>query len=687
MHRLSRALFIGALIWFSRGPTALAADAQVPAAPDSGKRVVYLGRNLSDEQLITLIATIAARSSNELLLLDSLRLSVYTKAFLAAYRPDRVVLLGSPGDRLDPLEQRLGVKIDQVIRLAAGPPEELWRLLFPRAEQVVVCPATPRGQLLQAACLAGALHAPLFVTHGEKSEKASLGKWMTAWKTREVILVGKPRNMDWLGDLRIVRLKDEDAVALAAQRQLGRQGRIQTIVATNPADNGSEELGEMSALAPLLAVQKRGALILANSAGTNVEAIVNSAVRREALRQADTLLLVGNLKAIPMEQRPNPIAGDKDPFIEMEPFTPRDMKPATFATGRLFHEDRAVVLLQLARQYLLSEPRGSRRALVASNPGGGLSLLETFSRNTAKELRNAGYETTALFGNDIEPHHLRNLMTKNDVFLWEGHHNTLVKDWGFPTWDEPLPPTFVFLQSCLALQEAKVHPLLSRGAVGVIGSSTRTYSGSGGACSLAFFDAILYENQSVGAALRQAKNFLLTYAMLKEKRLGKDAVRKGANLRAAWSFTLWGDPTLRLPQPERPESSLPGLRHEISGNTIVLELPAAAHARVKTDKYQVAMPPNGRLAGLVRKDAEDEGKPLIPFVFTEVPLPKARPGQTPVLHSSLSSNRWVFTWDERRRCGYLLVTPPATAQKLRFHVEWQKAGDLSVQATGVAAEP
>ena len=55
----------------------------------------------------------------------------------------------------------------------------------------------------------------------------------------------------------------------------------------------------------------------------------------------------------------------------------------------------------------------------------------------------------------------------------------------------------------------------------MVGSSTRTYSGSGGAFSLAFFNALLYDGQSLGGSLRQAKNFLLAYALLKEKRLGR----------------------------------------------------------------------------------------------------------------------------------------------------------------------
>src|SRR5690349_22932401 len=43
--------------------------------------------------------------------------------------------------------------------------------------------------------------------------------------------------------------------------------------------------------------------------------------------------------------------------------------------------------------------------------------------------------------------------------------------------------------------------------------------------SLAFFNAMLYENRPLGGCLRQAKNFLLAYSLLKEKRLGKNAKR------------------------------------------------------------------------------------------------------------------------------------------------------------------
>src|SRR5262249_6608488 len=178
----------------------------------------------------------------------------------------------------------------------------------------------------------------------------------------------------------------------------------------------------------------------------------------------------------------NPLKGSRDPYVDLEPLTPLETEPISLATGRLFHAERGIVALLLARQRLMREEAGRpRRALVVSNPGGNLPLLEAFSQNTAREFRNVGYQTTPLFGEQANRDEMRRLLPQQDVFLWEGHHNTLIRDFGVTRWTEPLRPSLLFLQSCLALNEAKVQPLLEHGAVAVIGSPTRTYSASGGA--------------------------------------------------------------------------------------------------------------------------------------------------------------------------------------------------------------
>jgi hypothetical protein len=679
MQTIARMLVVGLLAGLGfvlvggAGPTARRAPpAHVPAG-----RVVYLAGRLSDEALVALGAAVASRPG-AVLLLDSRPQSRYLKHFLSAYHPEHVVAVGGFDEDAAGLSRRLGVAVGPVLPWPDdGPPLEVWAHLFERVDRVVVCPAGSRELLLQSACLAGAVAAPLWVV---RDDGDALRRCLGEWKTREVFLTGAATVRLEAPGRKVRKLPTAGAVQAACVRRLAARGRVDRAVVVNPADTG-KGLGGMSALGPWLATRKQ-AVLLCSGAGTDVAHIVKEASNRRHLSRLDTLILLANLKAIAMQQRPNPIPADRDKQIELEPLTPSKGEPFSYAVGRLFHDDRAVVPLMLARQRLMAGQSGPRKALVASNPGGGLNLLETLSRNTAQELRNTGWDVAALYGNDVTAAVLRRQMVGPDLFLWEGHHNTLIKEWGFSTWDEAMPPTFVFLQSCLALMDYKVQPLLARGAVGVLGTSTRTYSGSGGAFSLAFINGLTYEDRPLGDSLRQAKNFLLAYALLKQKRLGGQAVRTGANHRAAWSFTLWGDPTFRLPQPPRPDAALPPLHHEVTGNTIVLDLPEQWHGKVKCSRYEVQMPPGARLAGLVRKSRPEKPYPLVPLLFAEVHLPRARAGLTPRLRSRVPARQWVFVWDERRRTGYLLVMAPRPAAgELRFHVDWTGASMAVRQET------
>jgi hypothetical protein len=636
-----------------------------------GIRTVYVGGNLKDEQLVAFTAAVAGSPSG-LVLLDTPKASPYLKAVLKGVQPEQVIPVGSFSAGLTSLELRLGRKTAPALEWQGSHPAGLWRLLFPRAEQVVVCPAKPRGMLLQAACLAGSLDAPLYVLHGWAGEKAELGRWLEQWHAHKVFAVGSAARLcQGLADTRVVPLADEEAVAAAHRRQMLRAGAIQTLVLANPADL-SPRLGGMSVLAPWVAVQRQAALLLTNDKGDNATALLRAALKQPDFQRVDALIVVANLRAVPMERRINPVPG-KDTHIEMEPLTPKDNEPFTLAIGRLFHEDVGVLPLMLARQQLLEPERMSRQAMIVSNPGGGLPLLELFSRNTARELQNVGYDTTTYFGRESHTkEQVRRLLPEQDIFLWEGHYRTMIDEYQLPFWSEPLRPALVFLQSCLALNEAEAPLLLQRGAVAAVGSSTRTYSATGGAFTLAFFDAVLYGDQTLGGSLRQAKNYLLAYALLKEKRLGEAARLHGASLRSAWAFTLWGDPTLRLPAPQPPAEALMPVRHEVRGNVISLTLPDSSHAKAVTHGFQAQLLPNGRLAGLLTRPDDEDERQLVPLVFAEVHLPKAPKDKTPRLHSRVPERNWEFLWDARRRCGYLLVTPrEKDGREIKFRVDWE----------------
>jgi hypothetical protein len=582
--------------------------------------------------------------------------------FLQAFRPEWVIQVGE----IDPVTR-------EKYQLSASPQQTITVnhesfIKEKTAPTLVVCPAEPRIALLQATCLAAALRADLRICALDGSDVL---RQIDARTVDKVYAIGAavPECRRLWGS-RVVALADGQAVAAAHVQQLRQKDVIRTLVVANPADLAPGK-GRLSTLAPWVAQQKHAGLVLTNDSGTDVAAAVEAAIRRPGLTQVDTLMLLASLHAIPLEKRPNPAPG-KDTEITLEPLAPSGNELFSFAIGRLFHEEPGMIPLMLARSRLLPDGPAPRKVLQVSNPGGGLALLETISRNTAREFKNRGYDATTLFRNEVQPEAVRQLMPEQDVFLWEGHYRTMIDRFGMPRWNEPLRPSLVFLQSCLALNESETRPLFERGAIALVGSPTRTYSGSGGAFTLSFFDALLYENRSLGEAMRQAKNFLMAYALLKEKRLGDGAKLAGANRRSAWAFSLWGDPTLRLPQPPIPADAMPIVRCSVRGDTVTLTLPDGRYPKVHTGEFESELWPNARLAGLVTKDRVDDERRLVPMLFAEVALSKAPPGKTPRLTSRLPEENWVFAWDARRRTGYLLALPRIRDRdRLRFQIHWE----------------
>src|SRR5262249_20073014 len=146
--------------------------------------------NLSAENTVTFTAAVAASGHPGVVLFDTPTSAGHTKNFLTALRAEAVVPVGSFPEGVTELERRLGVKAGPVCPWTRGVPAGLWKALFPEAPRVVVCPAEPRRLFLQAACLAGAVHAPLYVLHAEPGEVEELGRWLKGWQTREVLAVG-----------------------------------------------------------------------------------------------------------------------------------------------------------------------------------------------------------------------------------------------------------------------------------------------------------------------------------------------------------------------------------------------------------------------------------------------------------------------------------------------------------------
>jgi hypothetical protein len=635
-----------------------------PAAQPPRAGAVVLAGAMPEPDLVALSVATAAALPDADFLLDTPRAETTVKQFLDRLRPAAVTPVGGFAKDHDPA-RRWGVAEPVVSPAKADPVEFAWSL-YPKADRAVVAPRAPAPELLQAACLAGTLKVPLFVLREGDDPTKGLKALLAACGAKEVLAVGAAvAPCKKLEGVRVTELADAAATAAAHRKELTRGGRIETLVLANPADAKRH-----AALAPWVAVKRRAALLLTAPDGKDAGAVVAAALKEKDTAGADNLIAVADTEAIPPAKRDNPAAG-KDERIDVEPWIPEGDDLISLASGRLFHADRAVVPLVLARQRLLEKSPGPPKILIASNPGDGLPLLETFSRNTGRELANAGWKVEGRYGKvELTAKELRELLPEQDAFLWEGHYRTLVDHFEMPKWTEPLRPSVIFLQSCLALNPDESALLLDRGAVAVVGTPNRTYSGSGGALTLGFFDSLAYDGRTVGASMRHAKNFLLCYAELKAKRLGDAVKLGGANKRAAWTFTVWGDPTLKMPKPVPPNDALPALKCEVAKTKLTLALPEKRYPSTEVAPYRAEMWPGGRLAGLFTADGEDARR-LAPLAFAEVPLADTKEGRTPRLTTKLPGRNWVFRWDARRRVGYLLVLPREKDEKgVEFTVHW-----------------
>src|SRR5262249_16417505 len=96
-------------------------------------KVVFLCAGLAPENLVTFTTALAASGHPGVVLLDSAKASPYTKAFLAAFKPERVELIGSFPEGRGEVERRLELRTARAMDWAAGPLQALWRGLFPKA--------------------------------------------------------------------------------------------------------------------------------------------------------------------------------------------------------------------------------------------------------------------------------------------------------------------------------------------------------------------------------------------------------------------------------------------------------------------------------------------------------------------------------------------------------------------------
>ena len=231
--------------------------------------------------------------------------------------------------------------------------------------------------------------------------------------------------------------------------------------------------------------------------------------------------------------------------------------------------------------------------------------------------------------------------------------------------DEPLQATdpcelegmpLILIQSCHSLDET-VLDILTSGAVGIVGSKTNIHSASGSAFIKAFCDGLLYRSDTVGEAMRDAKNYLLCVGALKKAR-GHTQYAKAE--RVAYSFHLWGDPELRLYTGLQNSQRLkPVSGRFIEPDQISIKIPARRLPTSRTEKYFLRMFPGSEAAGILKRLKGREIRRIAPIYFFRIPMPRGfEPSQyTGLKKSDDTTVRAVFFVDSFKRFLYIVYFP------------------------------
>ena len=129
----------------------------------------------------------------------------------------------------------------------------------------------------------------------------------------------------------------------------------------------------------------------------------------------------------------------------------------------------------------------------------------------------------------------------------------------------------VILQTCDSLNEQVFAKVLETGGVAMVGSASHIHSGSGSSLMKALCDGLVYRGDTVGTALRDARNYFFCLQELKDRRGHRQQVK---GLRVALSFQLWGDPEMEVFPSPAPRPRIPPVSARYGKNgDVVIDVP------------------------------------------------------------------------------------------------------------------
>jgi hypothetical protein len=426
----------------------------------------------------------------------------------------------------------------------------------------------------------------------------------------------------------------EDELTAELIRRRGAEPPSAVVVA-NPADRaGLFSPSALSLLAPLVAAYHRAPLFLAADADPeSIERRVGEWIDRHGLRPTH-VILVGDELALRSHRVADPVAAAGGPAaigggseVRVELFSQIEKgQPQDYAVGRIVGEDAAGASATLARQFHDRHGLRGRPAIFLSNADQIFALGETISRTTASELRNLGVPVRTFYRDAITPQVIRKALEGTEFLVWEGHARDLTLE---EQGDIPVDgaPALVVLQGCYTLDRSDPFILLERGTEAIVATSAAIYSASGSAFARAFVDSLLYDGADLGTAVRNARNYLLSVVELKKQR-GHDDWHK--TYRAALAFTLWGDPTTRMPLGAS-KPSLQPVRWSLDEAKLELSIPRGRLPKAEAGRYHVRPAPRAMLSGLILKDGDRTDRQVKDLYFgvaaPPAPLRVCPPGQ------------------------------------------------------------
>ena len=480
---------------------------------------------------------------------------------------------------------------------APASPAELARNLWSEPKVVVIYREDDDAGRVRATGFAAASGAAMFPVGRETTPDSDT---LSPWQPESIYLASEDLTENG-GETFGQRMIDPDEVLRAFQATTGAAAKA--LILTNPADlKGVFSPSSLSSVAGILAAAHQSPVFPVPAA--DPEEIERFAVRLMTRNDflPQHIVLVGDEIAMRSHRIPDPVLEAGGPeargggtVVRVEIFSEIEHeRPQQFPVGRIVAENSVYASLSLARGLHVQSKLAGKPVVFLANADEIFNLGETISRTTVDELRNVGIPVRSFYRDEITPEISRQALTSTDVLVWEGHPRDLtLEEKGGVAVDST--PALVVLQGCYTLDRNDPLILIEKGTQAIVATSAAIYSAPGSGFARALFDSLVHDGTDLGTAVRNARNYLLSLALLKRE-LGHVGWNK--TYRAALAFALWGDPSYRVEFAKgRPE--VRPIAWKLADDSLTLTIPRRRLREVVVEEFRSGPVPRAMLGGVV----------------------------------------------------------------------------------------